>query len=128
MAISYKQKCARCNKNYVTATWKTRYVLCYDCQKKELQGEITDPAMKKMFDIPDAFYESNAFLRSIKLNYLRFGDLSGDQVKAYKNVVKQLQEEAGGKPKPKPASAPAVKPKPAKAPAKPVKASKPKRK
>ena len=46
MAIKYKKKCSRCWKNYVVTTWKTRYAVCYDCEKKDLMGEIKDPAMK----------------------------------------------------------------------------------
>ncbi len=97
MAISYKQKCARCNKNYVAATWKTRYVLCNDCQQKELKGAIDDPKMKKFFDIPEEFYTESPFLRSIKLNYLRYGDLSGDQIRAFKEVVKSFKDKRAGK-------------------------------
>jgi len=116
MAITYKQKCARCNKNYVTATWKTRYVLCYDCQKKELQGVIEDPKMKKFFDIPDDFYTESSFLRSIKINYLRYGDLSGDQIKAFKSVVQSFKDRKAGKSPAKPT---------AEAPSKTAKAEKP---
>jgi hypothetical protein len=97
MAVTYKQKCARCNKNYVTATWKTRYVLCYDCQKKELAGVVEDPKMKKFFDIPEEFYNESSFLRSIKINYLRYGDLSGDQIRAFKDVVKSFKDTRAGK-------------------------------
>ena len=97
MAISYKQKCSRCNKNYVAANYKTRYVLCYDCQKKELAGEITDPKMVKMFNIPEKFYANSPFLRSIKLNYLRYGPLTTAQIKGFKNVVKAMKEGKGDK-------------------------------
>jgi hypothetical protein len=115
MAITYKQKCSRCNKNYVTATWKTRYVLCLDCQKREMVGEITDPKMKKFFDIPEEFYLENSFLRSIKINYLRYQDLSGDQIAGFKRVVEEMKIAKGmmkkpaEKVKPSSASAPAAK-------------------
>lgn len=109
MAISYKQKCARCNKNYVTATWKTRYVLCFDCQKKELMGTIEDPKMKKFFDIPEEFYTESSFLRSIKINYLRYGDLSGDQIRAFKDVVKSFKDKREGKSPAEPSAKPAPK-------------------
>lgn len=112
MAISYKQKCSRCNKNYVAANWKTRYVLCYDCQKKELAGAIDDPAMKKLFDIPEEFYTESSFLRSIKINYLRYGDLSIEQVRAFKNVVKSFKDQKAGKPAAAPAEKVAEKSKP----------------
>lgn len=92
MAIQYKQKCIRCKKNYVLVSRGQRYALCYDCQKSELEGEIKDPKMKKMFDIPEEFYKENGFLRSIKVNYLRFGELTEKQIEAFKKVVKQMKE------------------------------------
>src|SRR3989344_6175280 len=92
MAIRYKQKCSRCRKNYVSVTWKIKFPVCYECEKKDLEGEIKDPAMKKMFDIPIELYRENMFLRDIKINYLRFGKLSDRQVEAFKKVVKQMKK------------------------------------
>lgn len=92
MAIKYKKKCIRCQKNYVPATWKDRYVTCYECQKKELEGEIKDPKMKKFFDIPEEYYKENAFLRNIKINYLRYGSLTEKQIEAFKKAVKKIEE------------------------------------
>ena len=59
-----------------------------------MEGEIKDPEMKKMFDIPVDFYKENMFLRDIKINYLRFGKLSERQIEAFKKVVKQMKEKA----------------------------------
>ena len=92
MAVKYKQKCIRCKKNYVEANWKNRYVICYECQKKELDGEITDPKMKKLFDIPDEFYKANSFLRDIKLNFLRYDNLTEKQVDAFKKTVEKMKK------------------------------------
>jgi len=92
-AAKYKEKCRRCKKNYVTVTWKQRYPLCYDCQKNEMSGEIKNAKMKRLFNIPEDFYKENAFLRSIKINYLRFGKLSDKQIDAFKETVKKLKEE-----------------------------------
>jgi len=92
-AAKYKEKCRRCKKNYVTVTWRQRYPLCYDCQKKEMSGEIKDPKLKKMFNVPEEFYKENAFLRNIKINYLRFGSLSEKQIEAFKETVKKMKEE-----------------------------------
>ena len=90
MAIKYKIKCIRCKKNYVIiSTWQ-RYALCYDCQKKDLQGKIKDPKMKKMFDIPEELYKENSFLRDIKINYLRYGQLTERQIEAFKKAVKEM--------------------------------------
>ena len=95
MAIKYKQKCARCKKNYVIVTYRNRFPVCYDCQKKEMQGEIKDPKMKEMFDIPEEFYENNIFLRDIKIKYLQWGgELTEKQIEAFKKTVKRMKEEA----------------------------------
>ncbi len=94
MAVKYKQKCFRCKKNYVIATWRKKFVQCYDCEKDQLVGEIKDPKMKKMFKIPDDFYKENSFLRSIKINYLRFGSLSDKQIETFKKAVEKMKEES----------------------------------
>lgn len=93
MAVKYKQKCFRCRKNYVTVRRGQRFVMCYDCQKEDLNKKIKDPKMKKLFDIPEEFYKENSFLRSIKSNYLRFENLSEKQIEAFKKTVKKMKEE-----------------------------------
>lgn len=92
MVITFKQRCIRCRKNLVEVTSRTRYALCYDCQKAELEGEIKDAKMKKLFDIPEKFYEENSFLRSIKINYLRYGRLSDRQIEYFKKTVDGLKK------------------------------------
>jgi len=91
MAVRYKKQCFKCKKNYVLATGMNNYVICYDCQKEELNKPIKDPKMKKMFDIPEKFYKENSFLRSIKSNYLRYENLTEKQIAAFKKVVKDLK-------------------------------------
>lgn len=93
--VAYKEKCRRCKKNYVLVTWKQRYVICYDCQKQSLQQEISDPAMKKLFNIPEEMYKNNIFLRNIKLSYLQFGTLTEKQIDAFKKAVKKMKESHG---------------------------------
>ncbi|MFQ5621330.1 MAG: hypothetical protein ACE5FT_05805 [Candidatus Nanoarchaeia archaeon] len=88
----YKEKCRRCKKQYVLVSGRS-YPICYDCQKGDMKGEITDPTMKKLFDIPMRFYEENSFLRSIKINYLRYGSLTERQVEAFKKAVDKLSDE-----------------------------------
>ncbi len=83
----------RCRKKYVLVTARQRYAICYDCQKADLEGEIKDPEMKKMFKIPADFYKTNSFLRSIKINYLRYGNLTERQIDAFKKTVKKMKEE-----------------------------------
>ena len=100
MTITYKQKCVRCNKNYVIATGRSRYILCYDCQKTELEGKISDPKMKKLFSLPERYYATNSFLRNIKINYLRYGNLTDNQITAFKKVAKEIRtSKADTKPK-----------------------------
>ena len=92
--VKFKQKCWACKKNYVMTTNMQRFVMCYDCQKKEMQGEIKDPKMKKFFDIPEEFYKKNSFLRSIKTNYLRYENLTEKQIEAFKKTVERMKKEA----------------------------------
>lgn len=89
--VSYKEKCRRCKKNMVLVSARNRFPMCYDCQKTELGGKIKDPEMKKMFDIPEEFYRQNSFLRSIKMNYLKFGNLTEKQIEVFKKVVNDLK-------------------------------------
>ena len=88
----FKQKCWRCRKNYVLVSGRQNFVACYECDKKDLKKKIKDPKMKKMFDIPEEFYKENSFLRSIKLNYLKFENLSPKQIEVFKKVVKDLKK------------------------------------
>ena len=76
----------------ILMTSRNQFPICYDCEKAELQGEITNPKMKEMFDIPEEFYKTNSFLRSIKKNYLRFGNLSEKQIEIFKKVVNDMKK------------------------------------
>lgn len=88
---TFKQKCMKCKKKYVIVSRGNRYPICFDCQKPDMIGEITDPVFKKMFKIPDSYYENNSFLRSIKINYLKFGKLSERQIEVFKKVVNDIK-------------------------------------
>ncbi len=90
-----KKKCNRCRKNYVKCSKRQGYVLCFDCQKPQLDVEIEDPKMKKLFDIPELMYRNNAFLCELKSKYIRFGSLSDKQIEVFKRIVKELSEEFG---------------------------------
>lgn len=81
----------RCKKNMVITTSSNRFPLCYDCEKKDMEGEIKDPEMQKMFDIPEGFYKQNSFLRSIKINYLRYENLTEKQIEAFKKTVDKMK-------------------------------------
>ena len=87
----YKQKCFRCKSNYVLISFRQKFALCYDCQKPEMIGIIKDSKMKKMFNIPEEYYKENSFLRNIKVNYIKYGELSDRQIEAFKKVVKDLK-------------------------------------
>ena len=89
----FKQKCNKCKKNYILVSRNQREIICYDCQKTELNQEIKDPKMKKMFKIPEDFYKQNSFLRSIKINCIRYDSLSERQVEAFKDTVKKMKKE-----------------------------------
>ena len=93
MRPQYKQKCVRCRKNFVIVTRSQRYAVCYDCQKNEMGAAIKDPKMKKLFGIPEEFYRENAFLRDIKMNYIRYGNLTEKQIEAFKKTVEKMKEE-----------------------------------
>ncbi len=93
-AFQYKQKCTKCKKNYVIVTWKNKFPVCYDCQKGELSKEITDKGIKKLFAIPENLYQNNAFLRNIKISYLRYGSLTDKQKDAFKKAVEKMKKDA----------------------------------
>lgn len=95
--VSFKQKCSRCKKNYVLATNKSRYLVCAECHKQEMKGEITDPKLKELLNIPEKFYEESMFLRNIKINCLKFGSLTDKQIEAFKKVVDDLKKAESNK-------------------------------
>jgi hypothetical protein len=95
--VSFKKKCGRCRKNYVLANNRTGFAVCFECHQKQMKGEIKDPQMKKMFDIPAQFYKDSMFLRDIKIKYLQYENLSERQVEAFKKSVLKLEEEAAAK-------------------------------
>ncbi len=91
--IQFKQKCNQCKTNYVLTTRRQPFVVCYECQKEELNQKINDPHIKKVFDIPEKFYKENSFLRNIKLNYIKYGTLSEKQILAFKKTVDEMKLE-----------------------------------
>jgi hypothetical protein len=94
MALNYKIKCSKCKKNYQLINRPSRFVVCYECQKPEMKGEITDPKMKKFFDIPESYYEASMFLRDIKIKYLLYGKLSENQIAAFEKVVGKMKKKS----------------------------------
>lgn len=92
--ITFKQKCSRCKDNMVLIKGGRGYQqpICFDCQKKELDQPIEDEKMKEFFDIPEKFYEENAFLRSIKINYLRYQNLSERQMECFEKTVNDMKK------------------------------------
>jgi len=77
----------------VLVTAKSRYPICFDCQKGDLQGEVKDPVFKKLFDIPDNYYVESMFLRSIKINYLKYGKLTDRQIEFFIKAVDKMNKE-----------------------------------
>ena len=99
---SYKQKCILCKKNHALVTWKNRTPVCTECKMKEISKPIEDPKFKALFDIDKNLYERSSFLRNIKSNYLRYGNLSEKQIETFKKVaeeVKNTKPEEKRKPK-----------------------------
>lgn len=94
--IQYKEKCKVCKKNYVLTTSRSEFLVCYECQKAELERPIEDEVMRNFFDIPQEFYFNNNFLRNIKANYFRYGSLTDKQKEAFKKVVGQMEDERAG--------------------------------
>lgn len=94
MAMNYKVKCGKCKKNYQLINRPTPFVVCYECHKPQMQGEITDVKMKKFFDIPESYYIANMFLRDIKIKYLLYGGLSENQIAAFEKVVDKMKKKA----------------------------------
>lgn len=88
---TYKQLCNKCKKNFIIVNGREKYALCYDCQKKYLEGEIKSEKMKALFDIPEEYYKDNLFLRNIKIYYLRFGKLSEKQINAFKKTIESYK-------------------------------------
>lgn len=87
--VRYKQKCVICKERWALTTPRQQPV-CTDCESKLLSKPIKDPKIKKMFNIDPKFYE-NPFLKSIRLNYSRYGYLTERQVAAFKKVVEDLK-------------------------------------
>ena len=95
MVIQYKQKCCICRSNYAVVTRRDRYAICYDCHKKQMHGKIDDPKMKELFDIPEEYYKKSMFLRNIKINYLKYGNLTEKQIEAFKKTASKMKDLAG---------------------------------
>ena len=51
---------------------------------------IGDKKFKKLFDLPLDLYKENAFLRSVRYQYGRFGGITDKQLEAFKKAVQEL--------------------------------------
>ena len=93
MAAKYKKKCILCKKNYVLVDERSRRPpICYECEKAQMKGEIEDPNLKKLLDIPEEYYKQSSFLRRIKIHCRKYNELSKKQIAAFKKVLKQLKD------------------------------------
>ena len=70
----------------------SRNPICDKCREQEITAEIEDPEMKKFFDIPQEWYEKNDRLRSIKVSYLRYGDITEEQKKFFQDLVQKMKD------------------------------------
>lgn len=86
--VEYKELCMICKKTRVLITSRRQKAICPACQFRGIDDKpITDPVMKKMFDIDPRLYEGSYFLRDIKAKYLRFGTLSEKQIEVFQKVA-----------------------------------------
>lgn len=92
----FKQKCAMCHKNMVVMYSARQFPICSPCHMKQINQPIEDPKMKKLFDIPQEYYEQSQFLRNIKQSYIRFGSLTEKQIEFFHKAVEDMKN-----PKPK---------------------------
>lgn len=92
----YQQKCLTCKKNMVLIRHPRQRAVCTDCQMKSFSTPVTDPKFIKLFDINPAYYEQSSFLRDVRYQYGRFGNLSEKQISAFQRVVKELSDREKG--------------------------------
>lgn len=78
-------------------SWRGGFPICYECQKQDLEGDITDPEMQKLFDIPEELYKQSSFLCNIKKRYLQMGMLSEKQISAFKEVAEKVKSKSSEK-------------------------------
>lgn len=91
--LKFKKKCALCRDKMAIITSFSQFPVCDCCQMKRIKGNIADKEYE-FLNINDKLYKESYFLRNIKENYLRYGNLSEKQIEAFKKVVKEMQ---GGK-------------------------------
>jgi hypothetical protein len=87
--VEYKELCMLCKKTRVLIKSRRQKAICTACQFRGIDDSkpITDPAMKKLFDIDPQLYEASYFLRDIKAKYLRFGSLTEKQIEVFAKVA-----------------------------------------
>jgi hypothetical protein len=89
----FKQRCALCKENMVIMYSHRQFPKCVDCHMKEINKPVTDKKYKKLLDIPEELYRKSSFLRNIKSAFLRFDNLTENQVTAFKKTIKDLKED-----------------------------------
>ena len=90
---SYKQRCFLCHKNWaLVRSGRNKFAVCMECEMKTVVEPVEDSMYKKLFDIPLDWYKENPFLRSVRFQYGRYGDLSEKQIEAFKKTVKEMKE------------------------------------
>ena len=87
----YKQRCVICKQKWTLVSFYKQQPICSDCEQKLISDPIEDPEMRKMFDIDPKLYQQSQFLRSIRLNYARYGSLSKKQIEVFRKVVEEMK-------------------------------------
>lgn len=89
--VKYKQRCVVCKEKWALVERYRQQPICKDCEKRLLEKPVVDKEYKKMLDINPKFYDESGFLRSIRMNYSRYGYLTDKQKEFFKKVVDELK-------------------------------------
>ena len=91
--VKYKQRCGRCKKNYTLSLRSQAFIMCAECHAPFLAKEIEDPSMKEFFDIGAEYYDKDAYLRTVKMNYLKYGNITDYQRKQFLRVIEIIDQD-----------------------------------
>ena len=91
--VKYKQKCGRCKKNYTMSLRSQAFVMCADCHEPLINKPIEDADMKAFFEQADDIYDRDAYLRTVKMNYLKYGNITDYQRTQFLKVIDLVRKD-----------------------------------
>ena len=91
--VKFKQRCSKCKKNYTVSMRSQAFVMCAECHEPLINKPIEDEEMKLFFEKGEGFYEKDAYLRTVKMNYLKYGNITDYQRKQFLRVIDILSKE-----------------------------------